>query len=159
MARMSHSVEIAVPVERAFDFVTTAANWPRYHTASAGVEGEGVGRAAERGDVIVEHARTAAGYRGRLIWHVVEVARPTLWVIDGFFPVGRIWRRHAGTIAYDFRPRGDSVEVTREMDYSAGLLAPLARLVHGREERECAAAMESLKEVLEHERRPSYVQA
>lgn len=149
MAAMRHSVQVRAPVERAFDFVTTASNWPRYHAASAGVKGEGVDRPADRGDVIVEHARTAAGYRGRLIWHVIELARPSRWVIDGFFPVGRIWRRHAGTISYDFHAHGDSVEVVRAMEYSAGFFVLAAKLVHGREERECAEAMRRLKEILE----------
>ena len=147
---MRHSVEIAVPAERAFDFVTTARNWPRYHAASVGVAGQGVDRPARLGDEIVECARAAAGYRGRLIWNVVELERPRRYAIDGWFPITRrLWRRHAGTITYDFRDNGDSVEVSREMEYSAGLLAPLVRLVHGREERECAEAMLTLKAMLE----------
>jgi hypothetical protein len=149
MALMSHRIDVEVPAERAFQFVTTPRNWEKFHPATVGVTGD-VDHSARRGDRIVEQADTAAGFKGELIWTVIEHRPPERWAMEGWFRIGRLWRREAATITWSFASNGDgSTEVKREMAYSPGLLAPIHVLVRGREERECAEAMRRLKGVLE----------
>jgi Polyketide cyclase / dehydrase and lipid transport len=154
MGLMRHRVRVEVPAERAFEFVTTPRNWDRFHPATLRVEGEPVDRPTRPGDQFVEHANTAAGFRGDLVWRVVDHELPSRWSIEGWFRLGRLWRRQAATITYTFSPVDGSTEVQREMVDQPGLLRPLAAVLRRREEPECAEAMRRLKAALE-ERVPS----
>ena len=70
MSRVYKTILIDVPIEKVFDYVTTPANWPKWHPSSLGVSGK-TDRSLEPGEKVAEDYRVA-GRRGRVVWTVRE---------------------------------------------------------------------------------------
>ena len=81
MARVVTTIEIRAPIERVFDYTTTAGNWPSWHPASRGVSGA-TDHSAAQGERITEEIQTG-GRSWRATWTVRERAPPRRWVIEG----------------------------------------------------------------------------
>jgi uncharacterized protein YndB with AHSA1/START domain len=148
--RFVTAVDIGLPIERVFDFVTTPANWPRWHPASLRVLG-----CADHpllvGEQVTEEFRVA-GQPGSAVWTVREREAPHRWVIDGASENGNraiitytLTARDGGTlfqrelVFVAVRPRDESMDP-----------AELGRRI----ETESAEALRRLKEVLEKEGEP-----
>jgi uncharacterized protein YndB with AHSA1/START domain len=81
MARIVTAIEIRAPIERVFDYATTAGNWPSWHPASRAVRGA-TDHPAAHGERITEEIQTG-GRSWRAVWTVRERAPPHRWVIEG----------------------------------------------------------------------------
>ena len=57
MTRIVTAIEIRAPIERVFDYATTAANWPSWHPASQSVRGA-TDHSAAQGERITEQIQT-----------------------------------------------------------------------------------------------------
>lgn len=79
-------IEIAAPPERVFSYVTTPANWPRWHPASQAVRGV-TDRTPKVGESVVETFEVA-GRRGDATWTTLELDPPRRWVISSGAPGG-----------------------------------------------------------------------
>lgn len=77
-------IEIAAPPGRVFGYVTTPANWPRWHPASRAVRGT-VDRTPGVGESVVETFEIA-GRHGDATWTTVELDPPRRWVIASGAP-------------------------------------------------------------------------
>jgi uncharacterized protein YndB with AHSA1/START domain len=145
--RIVTTVHIARPVAQVFDFLTTPANWPRWHPASLGVHGA-ADHSLEVGEQVTEEF-CVVGQRGSAVWTVRERQAPHLWVIDGVAENG-----NQATIAYRLTAEGDSTAFERELLFTRiqpqGFQVDAAQLLRGMEA-ESAEALRRVKAVLESE--------
>jgi uncharacterized protein YndB with AHSA1/START domain len=145
MSRVHKTIQIATPVERAFDYVTTPGNWPEWHPSSLEVSGA-TDHSLVPGEQVTEEFYVA-GRRGRVVWTVREREAPRRWVIEGQIQGGG-----SGTVTYILTPHADGTTFERDFVYAMSnpLLALLDRLVlRRRVEAESAEALRRLKKVLE----------
>ena len=82
-----------------FEYVTTPANWPKWHPSSLKVEGPGADHPALVGEEVVEQFHVS-GRRGEVTWRVVERDEPHYWRIDGVVT----GRSNGGTVSYRLTP-------------------------------------------------------
>lgn len=131
-----------------FDFVTTPANWPRWHPSSVRVTGD-AGDPQTVGERCTEEF-VVAGRRGSAEWVVLACERPRRWTIEARPPRGG-WAR----IEYALVEESNGGTLfTRTMTYGMPnlLLGVLDVLVLRRRiAGESATAVENLRRVLEAE--------
>jgi uncharacterized protein YndB with AHSA1/START domain len=137
---------IQAPPERVFDYVTTPANWPRWHPSSLAVSA-GADHPLAPGEEVTEDFRVS-GRRGRVVWRVTERDAPRRWVITGTIAGSG----NGGTVSYALAPAGAGTAFTRTFAYT--LPTPLLRaldllLIRWRVRAESAAAVRRLRAVLE----------
>ena len=146
MTRIYTQIHIERSPSEVFDFVTTPANWPRWHPSSLGVEGA-TAHSLAVGQQVTESFHVA-GRRGQVIWTVVERDAPHRWVIDG-----RIVGRNAGgVVSYTLQPDGEGTLFQREFIYPTPTLffTIMDRLVvRRRVQSESELATQQLKAQLE----------
>ncbi|HEY7320331.1 MAG TPA: SRPBCC family protein [Candidatus Binatia bacterium] len=111
MTRISNSIEIRRPIEEVFDFITTPANWPRWHPASVSVGGN-ADHSLLAGEQVSEKF-SIAGYRGLATWRVRERSVSRRWVIDGTGEKGG-----AATIIYTLTENPNGTSFQRELVYT-----------------------------------------
>lgn len=104
------SVVINRPPEMVFAYVTTPANWPRWHPSSLRVEGR-IDRPGRVGDRVGEDFRVA-GIEGHAVWRVTERITPWRWSISGVTGHGG-----RGTVTYHLRRMAGATEFVREFRY------------------------------------------
>lgn len=77
----AHTVtaHIDKPAQELFDYLTTAANWPKWHPATASVSGD-VDHPATEGETIVEVVRHGL-MRDTFPWKIEECRAPSRWAI------------------------------------------------------------------------------
>lgn len=109
-SRLVNRIEIAAPPERVFSYVTTPANWPRWHPASRAVRGI-TDRAPKVGENVIETFEIA-GRRDDATWTTVELDPPRRWVIYSGTPGGASAR-----IFYSLSARNGSTLWERDIDY------------------------------------------
>lgn len=138
-------VTIARPAAEVFDFVTTPANWPRWHPSSLAVSGA-IDHPLQLGEQASEDF-LVAGRRGRAVWTVTERTAPSRWRIEGRGDEGgRAW------ISYKLSDVDGGTRFERDMRYRmpnllAALLDPL--LTRAQIDAESATAVRQLRLVLE----------
>jgi uncharacterized protein YndB with AHSA1/START domain len=76
-----HAIDIAASADRVFNYVTTPANWPRWHPQSRAVKGV-VDRTPRPGEQTVEEFEIA-GRRGSATWTSDIVDAPRRWEFAG----------------------------------------------------------------------------
>lgn len=143
--RIVTSAEIARSPADVFAYVTTPANWPRWHPSSIAVGGD-AGHPFEVGETVVEEF-DVAGRHGSVTWRVVERDPDRAWRI-----AGTIDGRDAGTVGYLLEPSAGGTRFVREFEYrTPGLLfAALNRLsLRDRIDAESRQALRQLKACLE----------
>jgi hypothetical protein len=139
------TVHVNKPVEEVYDFVTTAANWPRWHPATAGVSGD-ISHSALAGEVIVERVKHGL-MRDTFRWKVEERQAPERWAIaaksDRFKQLVRI--------DYTMTPEeGGTLWVRKMVFYFPKWYALMDKLVFSRIlKRNSEKAVRQLKELLE----------
>jgi uncharacterized protein YndB with AHSA1/START domain len=146
MTRIFTAIQIRQPIERVFDFVTTAGNWPRWHPSSLGVTGA-TDHPGLLGEKITEEF-LVAGRRGRVVWTVREREEPRRWVIEGVIQ----GQAGGGTVTYTLTACDQGTFFEREFVYPTPSLwfALLDWLViRRRVTAESAEALRRLKQVLE----------
>jgi uncharacterized protein YndB with AHSA1/START domain len=89
------TIEIQRPIDVVYTFVTTPANWPKWHPSSREVRGA-TDHSLEVGEQVSEDF-DVAGRRGTALWTVTDREAPYRWVIEGGAPDGS-----RATIAYSF---------------------------------------------------------
>lgn len=105
---VSNEIRIAKPTPVVFDYVTTAANWPKWHPASMAVksiQGD-VNNPGNIGDRIWESI-CVADRKVEIIWTVTKKDVPRLWQIRGEVGDGLV----IGTITYKLRASGHDATV------------------------------------------------
>ena len=143
--RIRNSVSIDRDPEVVFAYVTTPANWPRWHPSSLGVSGA-VDHALDLGEQVTEDF-LVAGRRGQAVWTVVQREAPERWVI-----AGEVNGRPAGAVTYTLASAGAGTRFERELVYGSPnlLFAALNRIrIRARIQSESAEAVRRLKQVLE----------
>jgi hypothetical protein len=146
MTRIYTTAHIRQPIERVFDYVTTAGNWPAWHPSSLGVSGA-ADHSALPGEQVTEEF-LVAGRRGRVVWTVRTREAPRRWVIDGLIT----GRASGGVITYALTSQEAGTFFEREFVYEAPnlLFALLDGLVFRRRvEAESREALRRLKSILE----------
>jgi len=140
------SVDIKRPIEEVFDFITTAANWPRWHPATVSVSGSAVNHPAGEGETIVEKVKHGP-LRDTFSWEVVECQAPQRWAIRAKSD------RHGQKvkIVYNLIPEDGGTRWEREMRfYFPAWLAPMDRLVFSKVLRKNSeVAVRQLRELME----------
>ena len=146
-ARIQSSVTIARAPADVYTYVTTPANWPRWHPSSLAVSGA-TDHPLRVGEQVGEDF-LVAGYQGRVLWTVIKREAPTLWAIDGKIEDGG-----SGQVSYHLTQVADGTLFERDFDYARPnllfLLADtfkLRRLITA----ESAEALRRLKAALEGE--------
>jgi uncharacterized protein YndB with AHSA1/START domain len=145
MARIVTAIEIRAPIERVFDYATTAGNWPSWHPASRAVRGA-TDHPAAHGERITEEIQTG-GRSWRAVWTVRERAPPHRWVIEGEADGGG-----RAVITYRLGAHDGGTRFERELVYRMPnlWLAVLDRLfIRRRMAAESAEALRRLKLILE----------
>ena len=128
--------------QEVFDFVTTPANWPRWHPSSIRVSGD-IDHPLVIGERCTEEF-VVAGRRGVTDWIVVGSIPGRRWVIEA--TEGR------ATITYELTPAEDGTRFVRTLQYTMPnlMLAVLDRLIIRRRIiAESAEALRRLRELLE----------
>jgi uncharacterized protein YndB with AHSA1/START domain len=110
MSRILTSILIHAPIERVYDYVTTPANWPKWHPASRGVS-PGADHPLDLGEQVTEEFE-AGGRRGRAVWTVHEREPPHRWVIHGRGENGG-----DAVITYRLSAWGEGTRFERELTY------------------------------------------
>lgn len=144
--RIVNEIAIAQPPQRVYDYVTTPANWPRWHPSSLAVHGA-TDHPLAIGESVVEDF-VVAGRRGTVTWTVVAREAPLSWSIDG----RNTGSRGGGTVTYTLRPEGGGTRFTRVLTYHMpNLLAAILNDFGVRERvaAESAEAVARLKAALE----------
>lgn len=140
-----NSTTIERPPAEVYDYVTTPANWPRWHPSSLGVSG-----AADHSLLVgeaVQEEFLVAGYQGKVRWTVVERQAPMRWTIDGKVEDGGV-----GKVRYRLTQVSGGTRFEREFEYvRPNLLFLLADWLSLRAKvtAESAEALRRLKGVLE----------
>ena len=147
--RISNEIVIARTPQQVFDYVTTPANWPRWHPSSLAVRGA-TDHPLAVGESVVEDF-VVAGSRGTVTWTVVAREAPVRWSIEG----RNVGSRGGGTVTYALSPEGEGTRFTRVLTYHmpnllAGILNDFG--VRERVEAESAEAVARLKAALEESR-------
>ena len=106
--RIVTTVQIRRPIDEVFAFLTTPANWPRWHPSSLGVSGA-ADHPLNVGEEVTEQFRVA-GQHGTAVWTVRECQPPHRWVIDGAAENG-----NRATITYTLTPAGGGTTFEREL--------------------------------------------
>jgi len=143
--RIVTEADIARPPAEVFAYVTTPANWPRWHPSSLAVSGD-ADHPLTVGESVVEDFQVA-GRRGRVTWRVTAREPERLWRI-----AGEIDGRAAGVVSYSLAPAAGGTHFVREFEYRAPnlLFALLNRFsLHARIDAESAQAVRQLKATLE----------
>jgi hypothetical protein len=143
--RIHTSVSIGRDPDVVFAYVTTPANWPKWHPSSLAVSGT-TDHPLDLGEQVTEDF-LVAGRRGRVVWTVVEREAPERWVI-----AGEVGGRPAGAVTYILETAGAGTRFDRELVYGSPtlLFAVLNRLgIWAKVERESTEAVRRLKAVLE----------
>ena len=109
--RIENETVIARPPQQVYDYVTTPANWPRWHPSSLAVRGA-TDHSLALGESVVEDF-VVAGNRGTVTWTVVAREPPVRWAIDG----RNVGSRGGGTVSYTLRPEGGGTRFTRVLTY------------------------------------------
>ena len=109
--RIYNTVEINRPTDKVFDYVTTPANWPRWHPSSLAVSA-GADHSLKPGEQMIEDFEVA-GRRGRVLWTVTARDAPRRWGIDGKVEGGG-----SGVVTYTLTPQGDQTRFEREFVYA-----------------------------------------
>ena len=133
------------PIIQVFRFVTTPANWPKWHPSSLHVSGA-VDHPLTVGEPVVETFRVA-GRRGQITWRVTERIWPSHWVIKSQGNSGGY-----AIITYTLTSQGEGTRFQRELMYRMPerWLSLLNWLVlRHRIARESADALRNLKQVME----------
>lgn len=146
MSRITTQIQIDRPIDEVFAYVSTPANWPRWHPSSLAVSGT-TEHSLVPGEQVTEEF-FVAGRRGRVVWTVRERIEPTRWVIEGQI----IGRSSGGTVAYTLTPRGGGTSFERTFTYRvAGIIGQLLNwlLLRRRVRRESREALRRLKHALE----------
>ena len=145
MPRIVTTIEIRAPLERVFDYATTAGNWPSWHPASRSVRGA-TDHSAAPGERISEEIPTG-GRSWRTVWTVRERAPPHRWAIEGEAQGGG-----SAVITYRLSAQDGGTRFERELVYRMPnlWLAVLNRLlIQRRMAGESAEALRRLKQILE----------
>ncbi len=153
MARIRTAALIDAPIETVYSYVTTPANWPRWHPSSLAVHGD-TDHSLAAGEAVTEDYRVA-GREGQVVWTVVERDAPRRWVIDGRI----VGRSTGGTVTYHLTPQGNSTHFKRTFEYpTPGLRFRILDwlFLHRQVQAESAEAVRHLKTVLERENNDSY---
>ena len=146
--RISNSIVIARAPDAVFAYVTTPANWPKWHPSSLAVSGA-ADHSLSVGEKVTEDFRVA-GRRGKVVWTAVRSAPPREWAIEG-----DVEGRKAGVVTYRLAPSAGGTRFDRELVYGSPNLLFLAlnRLtIRERVEAESAQAVRNLKQRLEDSR-------
>jgi uncharacterized protein YndB with AHSA1/START domain len=143
--RIETTTIINRPPAEVFGYVTTPANWPKWHPASLSVSG-----AADHSLTVGEQVREeflVAGHHGHVLWTVLARDAPRRWVIEGKVEGGG-----GGLITYTLDPQGTGAQFHREFVYRVSTLFGfiLDRLfVYDRITAESTQALKQLKAALE----------
>ena len=143
--RIHTTVSIDRDPDAVFAYVTTPANWPKWHPSSLAVSGA-TDHPLDLGEQVTEDF-LVAGRRGQVMWTVVEREPPEHWVI-----AGEVGGRPRGAVSYTLESAGTGTRFDRELVYASPtlLFAVLNRLgIRAKIERESAEAVRRLKAVLE----------
>jgi len=130
-----------------FEFITTAANWPRWHPSSVAVRGPGADHSALVGEEVTEDF-LVAGRTGTVTWRVIDRIEPRLWTIEGAIH----GRSNGGIVRYELAPTESGTAFTRTFSYPTpgALFTFLDRLIVRRRVRaESAEAARRLRKLLE----------
>ncbi len=144
MTRVVTAVSIRRPIGEVFDYITTPANWPKWHPASRSVSGT-VDHSLLPGEQVTEEF-VVGGRAGSCVWQVTKREAPYLWTIATSTPQG-----HA-KISYRLAPQGGDTIFERELAYAvSGVLFEILDflLMRRRMSKESRIALERLKERLE----------
>lgn len=145
VTRITNTVVIQRPPQAVFDYVTTPANWPKWHPASLGVSGA-TDHPLQLGEQTTEDF-LVAGRRGQALWTVIDREAPQFWRIEA-----TVEGRRAASVTYTLRPSGEGTRFERELIYpSRNLLFALLNSLSLREQvqAESTTAVERLKQRLE----------
>jgi uncharacterized protein YndB with AHSA1/START domain len=140
------TINIGQPPTTTFQYVTTPANWPKWHPSSLSVTGA-VDHSLEVGEAVQE-AFSVAGRKGIAIWTVRDRQVPALWVIDGQSKDGG----GGATITYSLSATDTGTRFVRTMVYrmpNLGLAALDRLSLHDRIAAESVEALQKLKIELE----------
>lgn len=142
--RIVTTAHLRRPIEEVFAFLTTPANWPRWHPSSLGVTGAADHPLAV-GEEVTEQFRVAGQY-GTAVWTVRERQAPHRWVIDGVAENG-----NQATITYTLTAQNGGTAFERELLFTRLPPAPPDGVEQLRRqiEAESAEALRRLKVVLE----------
>ncbi|HTQ74844.1 MAG TPA: SRPBCC family protein [Burkholderiales bacterium] len=109
--RIENKIIIARSPQQVFDYVTTPANWPRWHPSSLAVRGA-TDHPLAVGESVVEDF-IVAGNRGTVTWTVTAREAPVRWSIEG----RNVGSRGGGTVTYTLAPEGGGTRFTRVLTY------------------------------------------
>ena len=144
-SRVVNRTEIAAPPERVFTYITTPANWPRWHPASRAVLGV-TDRTPKVGESVVETFEIA-GRRDDATWTTTELDPPRRWVIVSGAPGGSYAR-----VVYTLSATDGGTVWERDLTYRGpNLLFGLLNLVqiHAVMESDSAKALANVKRQIE----------
>ncbi|MBN2169631.1 MAG: SRPBCC family protein [Actinobacteria bacterium] len=105
MRSICNSVFIEKPIEEVYDFLTTAANWPKWHPVTLAVYGA-VLHPGLVDEIIIEKVKPGV----RIKWKVTRRERPNLWEITGINEFGM-----NGTIVYTLTEKDGGTLWKREL--------------------------------------------
>jgi uncharacterized protein YndB with AHSA1/START domain len=105
-----NTVTLRAPPQAVYAFVTTPANWPKWHPASLAVQGA-TDHSLAVGEKVAEEFRLA-GRHGIVHWTVVEAKPPFEWRIEG-----EMNRRPSGEVRYTLTPDGTGTRFERDVTY------------------------------------------
>lgn len=143
------AITIAAPAPQVYNYVTTPANWPRWHPSSLGVSGVSGGTTDHPllvGEQVSEDF-VVAGYQGKVLWTVVQRQAPLAWSI-----AGKIEDGGSGKVSYRLTQVDGGTLFERTFEYARpNLLFAIAdRLrLRAQVDAESAEALRRLKAVLE----------
>ena len=143
--RVANSIVIARQPDTVFAYVTTPANWPKWHPASLAVSGA-TDHPLVAGEQVTEDY-LVAGRKGRVVWTVTKRDTDRKWVIEG-----DVDGRKAGVVTYALSPVAEGTRFERELIYDSPnlLFAVLNRIsIRAQVEAESMQAVQNLKRRLE----------
>lgn len=137
----SHSILIAAPAERVFDYVSNPQSWPEWLAASHRLESPD--RPLRKGETFGEEWHTRKG-AARLDWVVTACDRPRLWRAETGAPF-------TGPIVVEYRcePAGDGQTRYTRTVRNPARPKPMTEAMIARMDAEAAAGLANIRKSVE----------
>lgn len=149
MPRICHTIYFKRPPKEVFGYVTTAANWVKWHPVTQKVWGD-IQKPSRKGDEVVELVKTG-GLEGFVVWKITQCKPPSSWKMETQIITLPLMSAGQAKITYKLTSQKGGTKFQRIFDYELPKSLFLFDWIYfrRRQESESKKALDRLKRFVE----------